>query len=217
MTDLERLKEALIGGKKEEATNLVRKALEEGVSAKQIISGAVLPASKVVGDRYEHGEFFLSELIQYGDTLKAIMEPVMARLKKEIGEGGKENVGKVVLATVRGDLHDIGKNIVKLFLEGNGFEVIDLGVDVPAERVIETAVNANADIIALSCLMSVTRDGVREVLDELSRRKLRSRFAVLVGGRSTSERWARQIGADGWAPDAVLAVSTALELVRQNA
>lgn len=216
MVDFEELKDALINGRKEEAVELTEKALEEGISARHLISNVILPASKVVGDRYEHGEFFLSELVQYGDTLKVVMGPIMAKLKEEIGDERQERVGRVVLATVKGDLHDIGKNIVRLFLEGNGFEVLDLGVDVPAEKVIDVAIEYNADIIALSCLMSVTRDGVKEVIDELSRRGLRSRFAVLVGGRSTSEKWAGQIGADRWAPDAVNAVDAAFDLIRQQ-
>jgi len=216
MENFEKLKEALINGYKEEAEKLTEKALEEGIPARQLISEVILPASKVVGDKYEHGEFFLSELIQYGDTLESIMGPIMTKLKDEIGYGKEEKVAKVLLATVKGDLHDIGKNIVKLFLEGNGFEVKDLGVDVPPEEIIEEAVNNDADIIALSCLMSVTRDNVKEVIDELNNRKLRSNFAVLVGGRSTTEKWAKDIGADMWAPDANKAVEAAFGLIEQR-
>lgn len=214
--NLEELKQALINGKKEEAEELTKKALEEGISGKRLISEVILPASKVVGDRYEHGEFFLSELIQYGDTLESIMEPIMDHLKKEIGNKREERVGRILLATVKGDLHDIGKNIVRLFLEGNGFEVDDLGVDVPADEIIDKAVNTDADVIALSCLMSVTRDGVKEVIEELNKRGLRSNFAVLVGGRSTNEKWAKQIGADKWAPDAIKAVEAAFALIKQQ-
>jgi methylmalonyl-CoA mutase cobalamin-binding domain/chain len=213
---LEELKQALINGKKEEAEELTKKALEEGISGKRLISEVILPASKVVGDRYEHGEFFLSELIQYGDTLESIMVPIMDHLKKEIGDKREERVGRILLATVKGDLHDIGKNIVRLFLEGNGFEVDDLGVDVPASEIIDKAVNTDADVIALSCLMSVTRDGVKEVIEELNKRGLRSNFAVLVGGRSTNEKWAKQIGADKWAPDAIKAVEAAFSLIKQQ-
>jgi 5-methyltetrahydrofolate--homocysteine methyltransferase len=209
------LKHALIEGEKGKAEELTQKALGEGVSAKLLISDVVIPATKVIGDKYASGEYFLSEFVLCGDTLEAIMTPVMKQLRGEVGKEGEELAGRILLATVKGDVHDIGKNIVRLFLQGSGFVVKDMGVDVPADKIIDEAVDTKADIIALSCLMSVTRDGVIDVVEELKKRGLRNDFSVLVGGRSTNEKWAKQIGCDKWAVDGPGAVEATRSLVEQ--
>jgi methylmalonyl-CoA mutase cobalamin-binding domain/chain len=212
---VDELKEALIQGEKDKAEKLTKKALREGVSANALISDIVLPATGVIGSKYESGEYFLSELVLCGETLESIMKPVMERLGREVGGGGEELGGRILLATVKGDVHDIGKNIVRLFLQGSGFKVLDIGVDVPAGRIIDEAVKINADVIALSCLMSVTRDGVVDVVKELRKRGLRDDFSLLVGGRSTNEKWAKRIGCDLWAADGPGAVKAARNLVKQ--
>ncbi|WP_309491922.1 cobalamin B12-binding domain-containing protein [Candidatus Hecatella orcuttiae] len=209
---IENLKQTLVEYDTEKAVELTDKALSEGASARFLISEAILPATKIIGEKYETGEYFLSELVLCGETLQAVMKPILEHLGKEVGKK-EEEIGKIVLATVEGDIHDIGKNIVRLFLQGSGFTVEDMGVDMPAGKIIDKAVDVKADIIALSCLMSVTRDHVKDVVEELEKRGLRKDFKILVGGRSTNEKWAGQIGCDKWAADGPGAVEAARSLV----
>jgi 5-methyltetrahydrofolate--homocysteine methyltransferase len=216
MVNLEEMKDALVEAEQEKAVQLANQALEEGNSAHDLVSKVIMPATKVIGDKYEDGEYFLSDLILAGETLEAMMKPISSKLKAEIAAGGKEMAGKVVLATVEGDVHDIGKNLVRIFLEGFGFDVVDMGVDIPPNAVIEKAIAEKADIIGLSCLMSVTRDNVEHVVKELDKRGIRQNYAVLVGGRSTTEHWAKEIGCDGWSPDAPTSVDTAKSLMMKK-
>jgi 5-methyltetrahydrofolate--homocysteine methyltransferase len=215
MVNLEEMKMALIDAD-EKALQLANQALADGISAHEIVSEVVMPATKIIGDKYENGEYFLSDLVLAGEALEAMMKPVSAKLQKEIAEGGKLTSGKVVLATVEGDIHDIGKNLVKIFLEGFGFDVVDMGVDIPPNAVVDKAIEEKADIIGLSCLMSVTRDNVENVIKELEKRGIRQKYAVLVGGRSTTENWAKEVGCDGWSPDAPTSVDTAKSLMMKN-
>lgn len=209
MADLiEDLKEASIEGDRGKAKELTEEALEEGISARRLISDAIIPATEEIGDRYESGVYFLSDLVRSGKALETIMEPILARLEEEVEREGEERAGRITLATVEGDIHDIGKNIVKLFLQGNGFVVDDLGVDVPAEEIVNEALDSDSDVIGLSCLMSVTRDNVKRVVEELDERGLRGKLKVLVGGRSTTAEWAEQIGCDEWAADGPGAVES---------
>lgn len=216
MGDIEDLKQALIQGDRGKAKELTNRVLGAGVSPKSLISDVVLPATEVIGEKFESCEYFLSELVMCGDTLETIMQPIMRHLKEEVGAGAEEKAGKIVLATVKGDVHDIGKNIARLFLQGSGFMVEDMGVDVPADKIVDKALDTGADIIALSCLMSVTRDGVIDVVEELKKRGLRDKFSVLVGGRSTDEKWAKRIGCDMWAADGPRGVRAARSLIEQR-
>ncbi|MFX1521766.1 MAG: B12-binding domain-containing protein [Promethearchaeota archaeon] len=215
MVNFEEMKMALIEAD-ENTMQLANQALAEGISARKIVSDVVMPATKLIGDKYENGEYFLSDLVLAGEALEAMMKPVSAKLQEEIAKGGEPTAGKVVLATVEGDIHDIGKNLVKIFLEGFGFDVVDMGVDIPPNAVIDKAIKEKADIIALSCLMSVTRDNVENVIKELEKRGIRQNYAVLVGGRSTTEKWAKEVGCDGWSPDAPASVDTAKSLIMKK-
>ncbi len=208
---LVQLRDALIEGDVDRIAGLTERALESGVTAKAIISQAVKPAADVVSQRYDDGEYFLPNLVQCGDSLKVAIGALQSRLGVEAP--GEAYGPRVVIATVQGDIHDIGKNLVITFLQGDGFAVEDLGVDVPAEQVIDKALETEAQIIALSCLMSVTRDGVRKVCDELESRGLRDRFRVLVGGAATNQEWARRVGCDAWAGTATDAPRAARKLL----
>jgi methanogenic corrinoid protein MtbC1 len=153
-----------------------------------------------VGRKYEAGEYFLSELILAGEAMKKGMEILRPHLTKE----ENKNAGKVVIGTVRGDLHDIGKGIVTSLLEGSGFEVYDLGVDVPAEAFLKKMRETNAAILGMSSLLTTTMHEMEDVNSALKKSRLRKRLKVIVGGAAITESFARRIGADAYARDAVL-------------
>lgn len=205
------LKDVLVSGDKSKTEELTREALAQGVPAKTLIIDSIKAAADVVGEKYENGEYFLANLVRCGDSFKVAIKQIDDHLKSsgDVREDGKQ----VVIATVEGDIHDIGKNLVVTFLQGDGFAVEDLGVDVPAQKVVDKAIEVQADVIALSCLMSVTRDGVKKVCQELEDRGLRDRFSVLVGGAATNEKWANQVGCDGWAASATEATLVAHDLI----
>lgn len=205
------LRDALIVGDASRSTVLTKAALAQGLPVKRLLTDSIKAATDVVGEKYDNGEYFLANLVRCGDSFKAAIKEIEGHLKTgpEAGTDGH----RVVIATVEGDLHDIGKNLVITFLQGDGFAVEDMGVDVPAKRLVDKAVETKADIIALSCLMSVTRDGVAQVCKELETRGLRDHFAVLVGGAATNERWAKRAGCNGWAGSATEASQVARSLI----
>lgn len=208
-------RDALIGGDADRSVELARTALAEGVAPSTLLDDGVKAAADVIGQKYDDGEYYLAELVLSGDCFKA----VIGELEGQLGSGSGVNgsAGRVVIATVEGDVHDLGKNLVITFLQGAGFAVDDMGVNVPPAQVVDKAVEVNADIIALSCLMSVTRDGVRGVCDELASRGLRDRFGVLAGGAATSQKWADTLGCDGWAASATEAAQVARTMVAVRA
>ena len=202
MTNVEDLIDAIVDGRTDAAVSLSEELLAD-TGARQLLDGAILPAADTIGAKYETGEFFLTDLMQCGDTMEAVMGPLTTALDAEIAATGAEDQrATIVLATIKEDVHDIGKNLVRLFMAGNGHQVHDMGVDIPEDEIVDLAVEVEADIIALSALMSITRDNMEDVIFELEDRDLRDQFTVLVGGRSTNEEWAEMIGADGYAPDA---------------
>lgn len=203
-------REALIGGEVAKSAELAKAALAQGVPPKTLLNDGVKAAADVVGRKYDEGEYFLANLVRCGDSFKAALKEIEGSLTA--GQEGAADGARVVIATVEGDIHDIGKNLVVTFLQGDGFAVEDMGVDVPATRVVEQAVESNANIIALSCLMSVTRAGVKKVSEELESRGLRERFPLLVGGAATSQKWADEVGCDGWAASATEATQVARDL-----
>ncbi|SHM81200.1 5-methyltetrahydrofolate--homocysteine methyltransferase [Caldanaerovirga acetigignens] len=202
------LKDAVINGNAENIKALVDLALKNGNSPLDVINEMVIPALEEVGKKYETGEFFLPQLIAAAEAA----EMAFSHLRPLIGAEKQKSHGTVVLATVRGDIHDIGKNIVKLMLSNNGFHVVDLGVDVPEEKIIEAAVSSNADIIGLSALMTTTMVRMKDVVDLAKSRGIPAK--IMVGGAVVTEEFAKMIGADGYAPDAVSAVYLAKKLVK---
>ena len=204
----ERLATALADGDKEAALRFTQQALDEGAPPLALVQEVIIPALTQVGERFENLDIFLPELIAAGEAGNACT----ALIEQAILKSGKEmqSEGLVVIGTVKGDIHDIGKNIVVSLLKAHGFRVIDLGKDVPAARFIDEAENYRADVIAASALMSITRGGCRDVADMLRDRGLRDKFYLLVGGGSVTQAYADEIGADGFSETG----SGAVELVK---
>ena len=204
----ESIEQALIAGRKEGTLRLVRAALEAGADPFALVGERLIPAITEVGAKYERREYFLPQLIRSAEAMQA----AFAHLRPLLAADSREQVRPViVLATVEGDVHDIGKNIVSLMLGNHGFEVVDLGKDVPAAKVVEEAVARNAALIGLSALMTTTMVRMRDTVDLLRERKLDKK--VMVGGAVVTDDFARSIGAH-YARDAVDAVRLAQTLAR---
>ncbi len=207
----EAIREALLVGDTEEATVATQEALAQGADPLALIQDVVVPALTEVGRRFEELEIFLPELMEAGVAGRAVSDLIEAELTKKGGE--MKPAGVVVIGTVKGDIHDIGKNIVASLFKAQNFKVIDLGKDVPATRFLEAAEENHADLIAASALMSITRAGCREVSDLLRSVKMSERFIYLVGGGSVDEPYAKEIGAKGYAKTASGAVEVAKSLL----
>lgn len=206
--------EALIAGDEATCLAAVEQCLVMGMAPAVVIDQVLAPALTVVGSKFEAGEYFLPDMM----ISAAIMQKAVARLEEVMEEGtNRERLGKVVLGTVQGDIHDIGKNIVGLMLRLAGFEVIDLGVDVPAARFVEEARRRGADVVGISALMTVTAARQREVVLALEEAGLREHVRVVVGGAPVTREWAQRIGADGYAPDAPGAVRLLKQIVPAKA
>lgn len=192
--------------------NLVRTMLDMGASPNEIIEKALRPAMEEVGKKFEKGEFFLAELVVAGDLFKEIMDEILIPEIQKRG-GSTKTLGTIVIGTVRGDLHDIGKSIVATMLRAAGFNVIDLGVDVPPEKFVDEAIKNNADIVAMSALLTTTMLEMRNVIEALKKSGVREKVKVVVGGAAVTEDYAKSIGADGYGEDAVKAVKVCKELL----
>lgn len=200
------LSEALTNGVEKaseaEALDSAKRCLDEHLPSNILIK-SISDAFKVIGDKFEKGVYYLPELMYAGTLAKKVLEV----LEPILSSGGSSGTrGKVIIGTVRGDMHDLGKNIVELMLKPEGFRVIDLGTDVSPENFVETVVSENAGILCMSALLSTTRDEMRLVVQELKKRGLRSRVRVIVGGGAVDQNFARDIGADGYGKDAIEAV-----------
>ena len=207
--EIEELKQAVIDGDEAAVTDLAKKALDSGLDPIDILEKGISVGAKIVGEQFEKMEIFLTELMLSGEAMLAGLNVVLPHLKtKEV-----QQKGRVVVGTVRGDIHEIGKNIFKSLLVANGFEVSDLGVDVPTSKFIEEAEKINADIIAVSALMTSTLGGQKDVIDYLEQTGEREKYIVMVGGGPTNQEWADEIGADGFAETAPEAVRVAIKLV----
>jgi len=199
---LEKIKEYLISFDIENIKKACKEAIDKGISPYKIID-AMSKGMDIVGKKYEEGEFFLSDLIMAGETMKEAMEVIKPYLK----ESEVKKIGKVVIGTVRGDLHDIGKNIVATLLTAAGFDVIDLGIDVPPEKFIEAIRIHKPNILGMSALLTTTMIEMENVIKELEKSSLRKNLKVIVGGAPLNEEFARKIGADAYAIDAVTGVN----------
>ena len=207
----EQLKQSIVDQDEDAVLEAVNKALADGVDAKTIIDKGLLPGLNVIGEQFENEDIFLPELMQAAKAFQAAMAILEPKIKEAGGEGQKK--GTIVLGTVKGDLHSIGKNILKLLFETSGFEVHDLGIDVDLFKFIDKAGEVNADIIAISALLTTTLIGQRDVIDALKDQGTREKYKVIVGGGATTKEWADTIGADGWAGTAYEAVNVANRLV----
>jgi len=200
--NFEKLVDAVVAGDEEAARKTSEEIVESGADPIKVIENYLSPAMKRVGERFESGEYFLTNLMLSAEAMKVATAILTAKLGKEARGKLKGEKGVVVIGSVAGDIHDIGKNILSLLLQANSFEVHDLGRDVPAMTFVETAKEVNARIIALSSLMTTTRPAQKDVIDVLNGMGLRKRFLVIVGGAPTTKEWAEEIGADYWAETA---------------
>ncbi|MGB8953280.1 MAG: corrinoid protein [Candidatus Aminicenantales bacterium] len=207
-----RMEQSIIEGNKEDAESLAREAVEKKRNLLEAVERGFVPGIQKVGDLWEKGEYFLPELITSAECMKAAMAVLQPELEK--ARIKTPSTGRVIIGTVAGDIHDIGKNLVASMLSANGFEVTDLGADVPLEQFGEKALEKKADFICLSALLTTTMLGQRRVIEMLREKNLRKQFMVLVGGAPVTEKWAEDIGADGYAENAVAAVHLARRLVQ---
>jgi len=207
----DKLKQSIIDQDEDQVLDAVNAALADGIDAKAVIDQGLLPGLNVIGEQFECEDIFLPELMQAALAFQSAMTILEPKIKEMGGEGEKK--GTIVLGTVKGDLHSIGKNILKLLYETSGFEVYDLGIDVDLFSFINKAKEVNADIIAISALLTTTLVGQRDVIDALKDAGDRDKYKVIIGGGATTEEWAATIGADGWAATAYEAVTLSSKLV----
>ncbi len=190
----------------------VETALAEGFTAKEILDGGLIAGMTAIGERFKKNEVYVPEVL----ISARAMNMGVNVLKPYLIQEGVEPVGKAVICTVKGDLHDIGKNLVKMMLEGVGIECIDLGTDVSSEQVVEAVKESGAHIVALSSLLTTTMEYHKDVVDALKKSGIRNSVKVMVGGAPVSEEFAKQVGADGYAPDAATAADLALSFFKKD-
>ena len=209
MANYDALKTAVIEGKMAQVKTLTQQALDEGKGPQEILDQALIPAMDVVGEKFNCHEFYIPEMLISARAMQA----GVAILKPRLAEAAAKPRGKVVLGTVKGDLHDIGKNLVGMMLQGGGFEVIDLGADVPPQRFVE-AVQANTpNFVMMSALLTTTMLSMKDTVEALKAAGLRDRVKVAVGGAPVTQRFCDEVGADFYAPSATGAVTKAKEFL----
>lgn len=198
-----KLFDAVLEGDFRSVTTQVEAALEAGLDPAILLNEGMIAAMREVGARFEAGEYYVPEML----IAARAMQSGMALLKPHLQQKDRKSSGKVLIGTVKGDLHDIGKNLVGLMLEGAGYEIVDLGVDVPAEEFVKQTLELKPDIVALSALLTTTMPSMKTTVDALTAAGLRNHVKVIIGGAPVTETYAHQIEADGFSPDASRAVS----------
>lgn len=209
MVDFNEIAQALIAGKSARVKELTEQALTENASPRDLLDKAFIPGMAVIGERFKKGECFVPEVLIAAKAMHA----GMGLVKPLIAKGNEEYSGKVVIGTVRGDMHDIGKNLVAMMLEGAGFQVIDLGVDVPVTKFVETIQNDSPNVVALSALLTTTMLSMKDVIAGIEQAGLRDKVKIIIGGAPVTQKYAEQIGADGYSSDAPGAVDIAKTLL----
>ena len=209
MPDLKQLYESVVSGDAKKTQALTQQALAEGVDPLKLVNDYMVPAMDEVGRRFEANEYFVPELLISARAMKAALEIIRPLLTAR----GDQPLGRVAIGTVKGDLHDIGKNLVGSLLEGGGFEVIDLGVNVTPEKFIATINEKKANIIAMSALLTTTMPSMKTTIDALKQAGVREKVKVLIGGAPITQKYADEIGADGYSENAVGAVALAKKAV----
>jgi 5-methyltetrahydrofolate--homocysteine methyltransferase len=212
MSDFEALQKALIEGDGDTLAAETRKFLGSGIDPHAVIRDGLVPAMDVVGEKFKNDELYLPEVINIATIFKTSVELIKPKLMGD----QVAYAGKVVIGTVQGDMHDVGKNIVVLMLEANGFEVIDLGVDVPSQTFITTASETEADVIGMSALLTTTMPKINEVIHELKEAGLEGKFRTIIGGAPINQSFADEVGADAYGHDAIDAVEKIRGLVGRN-
>ncbi len=209
MSDLSKLTEAISTGDAKAAVAITQQALAENVDPQELVTNYMIPAMDEMGRRFETGDCFVPELLISARAMKASL----ALIRPLLAARGAESAGHILIGTIKGDLHDIGKNLVASMLEGAGFDVVDMGVDVGPERILAALQVKKADVVALSALLTTTMPYMRTVIDELKKAGVREQIKVIVGGAPVTQRFADEIGADGYSDNANGAVSLARRLV----
>jgi corrinoid protein of di/trimethylamine methyltransferase len=203
--------QSILDGEEEQAKALAQQALDAGIDPLEAINQGFVVGVNQVGEQFSCGNAFLPELVMAGETMKAalsVLEPEMARRGTQ-----RQLFGKVVLATIQGDIHDIGKTLVGTMLSASGFQVYDLGVDVPIAKIVAKAQEVGADIVGMSALLTTTMVNQRTAIQKLQEAGLRPKVKVMVGGAPVTRSWAAEIGADGYSEDAIGAVAVAKQLL----
>ena len=210
MNILEEISANLQKGKAKIVKELVQQAIDENIPAKQILEEGLLSGMDVIGEKFKNNEVFVPEVL----VAARAMNMGAALLKPLLADGKNTSAGKVCIGTVKGDLHDIGKNLVKMMMEGKGLEVIDLGTDVAPETYVETAIRENCQIICCSALLTTTMPVMGEVVKEAEKAGIRDKVKIMVGGAPVTEAFCEQIGADKYTSDAASAADAAVEFCR---
>ena len=213
MATIQEISEFLQKGRAKNVKALVEQALEEDCDPKEILNEGLLAGMMIVGEKFKNNEVFVPEVLVAARAMNAgitVLEPKLAEI-------GNEPVGRAVIGTVKGDLHDIGKNLVAMMLKGAGFEVHDLGVDVDADTFIQQAEETHADLICMSALLTTTMPNMKDVIDDLNSKGLRDKYIVMIGGAPINDAFAKQIGADYYTPDAATCAEVARKAVLDRA
>ncbi|MGI6562552.1 MAG: corrinoid protein [Clostridia bacterium] len=212
MNILEEISALLQKGRMKEVSALVKKALEEGIEAKDILEKGLIAGMDVVGEKFKNNEVYVPDVLIAARAMYAgldLLRPVLA-------SSGIKSAGTVVIGTCKGDLHDIGKNLVKMMMEGKGLKIIDLGVDVPAEEFVKAAIENDAQVIACSALLTTTMGEMKNVVDKVTEAGIRDKVTIMVGGAPVNENYCKSIGADIYRPDAASAAEAALAACMQK-
>lgn len=213
MCIFEEISQTLQKGRAKLVGELVAKALENGEQPKDILEKGLLAGMSVIGEKFQKNEVFVPEVL----IAARAMDAGVKVLKPSLVEAGVEPIGRVCIGTVEGDLHDIGKNLVRMMLEGKGIEVIDLGVDVSAEKFVQTAIDENCDIICCSALLTTTMNVMKEVVEKAVEKGVRDKVKIMVGGAPITESFCKSIGADVYTPDAASAADAAAAILTGKA
>ena len=212
MAILNEISEQLQEGKAKVVKQLVAQAVEEGYSAKQILEEGLLYGMGIIGGKFKNNEVFVPEVLVAARAMNMGVEV----LKPLLAEAGVQATGRIVLGTVQGDLHDIGKNLVRLMMEGKGLEVIDLGTDVPPEMFIQAAIEHNSQVICCSALLTTTMGAIKDVITAMKAAGIRDSVKIMIGGAPITQAFCDQIGADCYTPDATSAALAAVELCKAS-
>lgn len=205
MSTIDSISEKLQRGKAKEVSALVTQALEEGVKAEDILNDGLVAAMNVVGEKFRNNEVFVPEVLVAARAMNAGLKVLKPSLQVE----GVEPLGKAIICTVKGDMHDIGKNLVKMMIEGQGIECVDLGVDVEPQKIVDAVIESGAKVVCLSALLTTTMMGQKDVIDALKAAGIRDKVKVMVGGAPVTQQFADEIGADCYTLDAASAAQAA--------
>lgn len=209
MEDMNQISQAIVDGKLELAQELVGKAIESGMDAQSIIDDYLTAGMAEIGQRFQDRKAFVPNLLMSARAMKGALEVLKPHMSGRV----ESHVGTVVIGTVKGDLHDIGKNLVASMLEGSGFEVINIGIDVPAEKFVQAVKDQHADILCMSALLTTTMTYMKDVIDAVSAAGIRDQVKIMVGGAPVNQAFADEIGADGYSDNANSAVTVAKRLL----